>query len=215
MPRYTARARDCIHSIAAQAKVPWEKIWDDPANKHLREQGRTPECLEDGDTVTVPDIELRWHDAAVDQRHRFRVQRRSVEVHVQLLDTKGEPLADRAYEIECEGATIEGTTDGDGMVITAVPARTREARLRVPAQSEDEHERTYELEVGALDPVSTIQGAQARLRNLQIDPGAIDGELGPWTREALRYFQQLHGLDATGELDDATAAKLTEVHDNE
>ena len=53
-------------------------------------------------------------------------------------------------------------------------------------------------------------GAQGRLRNLGYSVGAIDGVLGRRTDEALRAFQLDHGLEVTGELDDATRAKLAE-----
>lgn len=39
---------------------------------------------------------------------------------------------------------------------------------------------------------------QMRLATLGYDPGPIDGKSGPKTREAIRQFQRMHGLMATG-----------------
>jgi peptidoglycan hydrolase-like protein with peptidoglycan-binding domain len=53
-----------------------------------------------------------------------------------------------------------------------------------------------------------IGQAQERLRDLGLDPGPIDGVLGPRTRSALRQYQAQHGLPVTAVLDDATRTAL-------
>lgn len=40
------------------------------------------------------------------------------------------------------------------------------------------------------------------------DPGPIDGRMGPRTRSALKAFQEVSGLKATGRLDDQTIESL-------
>jgi catechol 2,3-dioxygenase-like lactoylglutathione lyase family enzyme len=51
-----------------------------------------------------------------------------------------------------------------------------------------------------------IQRWLSRLGYLQED--GVDGEFGPVTRDALRRFQREAGLRVTGEIDDATVARL-------
>jgi peptidoglycan hydrolase-like protein with peptidoglycan-binding domain len=53
--------------------------------------------------------------------------------------------------------------------------------------------------------VARVQNA---LKQAGHDPGPIDGVMGAQTSAALKAYQKEHGLDATGELDAATAAKL-------
>jgi hypothetical protein len=57
-------------------------------------------------------------------------------------------------------------------------------------------------------PDLRLRNAQMRLLFHGLDPGPIDGELGNLTRAALRSFQTQAGLPATGELDEATLARL-------
>lgn len=59
------------------------------------------------------------------------------------------------------------------------------------------------------------QGDAARIRRVQEalkseghDPGAIDGVMGPKTKEALRAFQKQENLQQTGRLDQETMDKL-------
>lgn len=49
---------------------------------------------------------------------------------------------------------------------------------------------------------------QRRLKQEGVDPGAIDGILGPKTEVALREYQRTHQLPETGKLDEATNRSL-------
>ena len=55
---------------------------------------------------------------------------------------------------------------------------------------------------------SEIESAQTAL-NKQGANLAVDGRLGPKTREAIKTFQAAHGLKATGKLDKATRTALS------
>ncbi|HTV39087.1 MAG TPA: L,D-transpeptidase [Candidatus Sulfotelmatobacter sp.] len=58
-------------------------------------------------------------------------------------------------------------------------------------------------------PVQGVLEAQIALARRAISPGSIDGALGSQTREAISVFQETEDLPVTGDLDDATRAKLT------
>jgi peptidoglycan hydrolase-like protein with peptidoglycan-binding domain len=53
-----------------------------------------------------------------------------------------------------------------------------------------------------------VRAVQARLKAMAGYPGPVDGIWGPGSRLALRNFQQNRGLQATGEMNQATAATL-------
>lgn len=133
----------------------------------------------------------------------------------------------------------QGTTDGDGWLDEPVLPDARRAEVRFEAPAEDnpdddpapfegegddivredepiaeepagQREHVYVFELRHLDPTTEITGAQGRLKNLGYSVGPIDGVLGRRTGEALRAFQHDQGIEVTGELDDATQAKLAE-----
>jgi peptidoglycan hydrolase-like protein with peptidoglycan-binding domain len=53
-----------------------------------------------------------------------------------------------------------------------------------------------------------VERAQKALKEMGHDPGPVDGVMGAQTSAALKAYQSKHGLETTGQLDTATAAKL-------
>lgn len=60
---------------------------------------------------------------------------------------------------------------------------------------------------GSADP-AIVRQAQERLMSEGFDPGAVDGRLGPQTRQGLKDFQQSKGLEPSGQLDPQTIVAL-------
>lgn len=53
-----------------------------------------------------------------------------------------------------------------------------------------------------------VKNAQAMLKGLGFEPGRTDGYFGEQTKQAVKAFQQTHGLPLTGEIDDDTASAI-------
>ena len=107
------------------------------------------------------------------------------------------------------GKSRTGETDFDGFLHEPIPydAVGGELILRTSGGL-----RSLTLRLGYLEPVDTVRGVQSRLNNLGYPCGAEDGVLNEETQEALRHFQRDYGLPATGQEDEATRAKLKDVH---
>lgn len=124
-----------------------------------------------------------------------------------------EPYADKHFEIVAHGERIEGETSVDGEVTADVPAETKVIDLKVWIDLYPEGRvRQWMIAMGDLEDVGSAKGALERLRNLGYHAGAIGEELGPEGVAALKWFQRDHGLEATGEMDSDTKAKLEEIH---
>ena len=63
--------------------------------------------------------------------------------------------------------------------------------------------------------VDDVVAAQVHARSRRVLPGEIDGQAGINLRRAVSAFQQVNGLPATGELDEATWQKLLTSTRNE
>jgi peptidoglycan hydrolase-like protein with peptidoglycan-binding domain len=60
-------------------------------------------------------------------------------------------------------------------------------------------------------PRAYVEEMQKALREQGHDPGELDGVIGPRTVSALKAFQRQHGLEQTGQPDDATLTKFGEI----
>lgn len=207
---------ECLASIAHDAGVPRQRIWDHADNAALREE-RDPYLLRCGDRLTIPEPELEEEDCSTEQRHRFRRPAPPTKLRLRLLEND-EPRAGLDWRLLLdEDILAEGVTDDDGEFETPISPAVKACTLELgdPVDEDDDEApppERYHLQLGALDPASTIRGVQARLQNLGFSPGPIDDLIGPLTRAAIRQFQEAADLEVTGEPDDPTKDGLVEQH---
>lgn len=209
MPVHSVQQGEYLTLIAQHYGIPWKKIWDDAANQELREKRKSPNVLHPGDKLHIPDLQLRHHDAPTEQCHKYRLRVGRNKVRLVVRDELGQPIGDLKYVLHLPGGKQEtGKTASDGLIEADVPENVEQIQVVLP-----EINRTLELHVGGLDPVSNISGVQQRLENLGFDPGPIDGAYGPGTRAALFRFQNARGIKATGLADKDTRRELELAHE--
>jgi len=208
---YTVAPGDCLSAMATRhGFASYKAIYDHPDNADFKKKRPNPNLIHPGDVVVVPDREDKTITIAAGKTHRFQAKRARKTIHVRVQDLHGEAMRHEAYLLEVGGDRLTGETDGDGVINEQVPATAKQAILTVGGLR-------WTLRIGELNPIDDtgdagVSGVQARLRNLGIDPGPVDGELGPETSEAICVFEVLHGLPITGEASGVTLAKLKEIH---
>jgi hypothetical protein len=190
MPDYVVRAGDCMESIAAEFGLDWEKAWGHPQNSELREQRQDPNVLLPGDIVFVPQRELLIVPSATDQLHRFE-RDTSVSKLALVLKEFDLPRANEPYTLTVDGKIVSGATDSNGRLEARITPQARRARLLV---GKPEVQEEYFLELGHIDPIEEKSGVKGRLGNLGF--------------ESIEEFQKKQHLEATGEPDETTLARL-------
>ena len=96
------------------------------------------------------------------------------------------------------------------MVEISLPPSVKRAKLIVSPGTQDEM--TIPIEVGGLNPISSLSGVKQRLRNLGYGLSDIDEEEDIELRDAIRAFQQDQGLEVTGELSDPLRETILSEH---
>jgi uncharacterized Zn-binding protein involved in type VI secretion len=201
------RHGECVSSIAADVGHFWQTIWDHGANAELRRVRGNPNVLRAEDAVFVPDRRPKGEAIATDKHHRFVRRGEPAQIRLRMLEDD-EPRAGTPWVLEVDGRRFEGITDADGQIVIPMTGNARRALLRVgPAGQADE----YELALGTVEPIDTQAGVRTRLENLGF-LRSVGGESEKALQEALRVFQGRSGLPVTGELDEATRARLLEAH---
>jgi hypothetical protein len=203
---HRVREGECVASIAFEHGIHPDTLWEHPDNADLKRARGDPNVLLADDTVVIPDLRIKQVVCATGRRHCFR--RRGVPEILRLcLQRGGRPRRNLEYRLEIDGAVRHGRTDGEGLLEAWIPPNARIGLLTLLDSGE-----VLRLELGGLDPVDHLTGAQARLLNLGLYSGPVDGLDSPALRTAVRTFQARQGLPETGEIDAATRRVLREAH---
>jgi hypothetical protein len=207
---YVVQQGDCLSSIAFENGLLPETIWNDPGNASLKSGRKDQNILFPGDQVHIPDVRIRTESCATDNNHQFLLKSVTEVLRIVLLDSDGKPREGLSYSIRIKGGrTKTGKTDSDGVIEVPIYPNARNGELVVKGKETDEH---YELELGALDPSSTVTGIQSRLNHLGFSCGEVDGDLGPKTMSAIKSFQESQNLSVTGNIDDETRNAIVKQH---
>jgi N-acetylmuramoyl-L-alanine amidase len=87
--QHTARAGECISSIAHDYKVPWERIWNHPSNAALKRKRKDPNVIREGDTVYVPDVKPAQFSVPTGATHRFVIKRPKAKLRLRVVVDPG------------------------------------------------------------------------------------------------------------------------------
>jgi len=199
---YTVSQGDCLSTIAPHFGMTWQEVWNAPENSGLRKARKSPDVLFPGDQVAIPDPKPLTVTVATGRVHEIKIKAANVRLRLHL-QLNGLPLAGKAYRLDVDGQSHQGTTGGDGLVDVAIPIDASSALLECPDVPFKQR-----VMLGRLDPADTVAGAQARLQNLGAVPLDVSGELDELTVAALGAFQASRGLGVTGELDAPTVAAI-------
>ena len=213
---HTVEKGDCMTSIAAKYGFgKFETIYNDGANSQFKQDNPNPDQLKPGSTVVIPDRKEKTFTKATDATHKFKVKVPKAKLKLELKDDEGHALASKKYRLTVGNSIFEETTDGSGKLEKDIPPEARYGTLTVWMDESDPAAQIFQfpLELGALEPESTISGAQQRLLNLGYDCGAVTGVLDDKTKDAIKAFQKANSpLTVNGDLDDPTKNKLKSLY---
>jgi len=217
MPQnHTVQKGDCMTSIAAQYGFnKFETIYNHAANEQFKRDHPNPDVLTPGRVVVIPDRDVTpFTGKSTDQTHKFKLKRPKCMLKLELKDDQDQPLASKEYVLVVGNTTLEGTTDGSGKIEKEIPPNQNTGVVTVYMDRSDAAAPVinFAVELGGLEPHTTITGAQQRLQNLGFDCGGTTGVADARTQEAVRAFQGKNGLTVNGNLDDATKTKLKDLH---
>jgi murein DD-endopeptidase MepM/ murein hydrolase activator NlpD len=197
MKQHPVAAGDCLTSIAAQYGFSVDAIWNLADNASLKDKRKDPNTLVPGDVVVIPDRQEKVVSCATAQTHKFKLSAASALLRLQLFEDE-KPLASQDCELKIGKTSYTGQTNDQGVLELTIPCTAKEGSLTVGTDKE------FELRFGHLQPVTERHGVVSRLHNL-----GFEGDF----EEAVRAFQKRFGLEITGEADQATKDKLSEIHD--
>jgi N-acetylmuramoyl-L-alanine amidase len=211
---HVVRPGECLSSIATSYGYrDWRIVYDHPQNAGFRAKRQNPNIILPNDEIFIPTKAEASRTCATGQTHVFRLTAARTLLRLAPQDATWSLCPGRRFRLEVEGAPpTDGVIPDDGLIEVPIPSDAATGTLTVWIDEAHPDGQSWELRLGALDPVESMTGIQARLNNLGFDCGPVDGDCGPLTRAAVRAFQERHGLTIDGIPGPLTQAKLEEVH---
>ena len=150
-----------LASVAMRYGVAESDIWNHPKNADLKAQRKTGNVLAPCDVLYVPTRKPpRWAALSVGAVNTFVADVPKLKLTVTLTDDDG-PLPNLSYVASGRFGSLEGTSDGAGIVTLPITALDSMVLLELPALG-----KTVHLYVGHLDPIDLVSGLQHRLHHL-------------------------------------------------
>src|SRR5262245_40305670 len=112
---YVVKQGDCMASIASEVGIPWQTIWDHPANRELKSVREDPHVLFPGDRVFIPPRGLKEEARCTGRRHDFCVRNDQCQLKITVLSYE-KPRANEPYHLIVDGVVKTGTLNGEGLL---------------------------------------------------------------------------------------------------
>ena len=208
MPTHVVKQGEHLSRITKQYGFRnFETIWNDPNNAELKSKRANPNVLLPGDELFIPERMVKDVKRPTGKVHTFLINVKPLLLRIAVKDFDNLPVANADCELEVEGTIYKLRTDGDGKIEQAIMPTAETGFLRVP-----DLDLELPLAIGHLDPFDEAPGWEARLANL----GYLYRQVGSVNEESLQLaieeFQCDYSLTKTGQMDEATQAKLKELH---
>lgn len=179
----------------------WRSIYDHPDNASFKKKRPEPDLIYPDDKIAIPEIERKMESCEAGSKHTFKRASETIRLHVKIEDYAGVAISTTDYTLEFWNSKLDGTTSDTGVIDRPIPVGTGQVRITIWEDAEASKPlMKMSLDVGDLNPIEHISGVQARLANLGINCGLIDGVMGPKTSAAVKIFQKQNALKVDGVL---------------
>jgi hypothetical protein len=209
---YKINETDCFASVAEKYGFhDADLLYSADENALLKSKRDNLHVLKKGDSVKIPEKELKDASAATGSKYTYTAKGLITEFELLVEDFDGNALSGKEFTLDIDNVITEGTIEA-GLVKCKVDASAKKGRLTVWLNDEKTNSMIWPLEIGALAPFDENEGIQARLNNLGYYCGKVDGKIGKKTKAVIKLFKSLNGMTADDVVDQATKDKIKSIN---
>jgi N-acetylmuramoyl-L-alanine amidase len=207
-----------LQKIAAQyGFTDYNTIWNDPANRTLKEKRKNPNILAPGDLIVIPETKQKEAGKATGATHNFQVPSGRVKIKIVLIDVNRRPVSNAECVLELGGQSqgnqvFRLTSGGDGSIEQEISIRGPHEGTLLVKDPNLPYQTEMGIRIGHLDPADIRSGQVARLNNLGYNAGSLSSEDEMRFKSAVEEFQCDNSLPVNGICNADTQRKLIEKH---
>jgi type VI secretion system secreted protein VgrG len=207
---YVVRQGDYLQKLAFSHGFDADTVWNDPKNAELKQKRKDSNQLVPGDILHFARPARDSHVLTKGTTNKYEAVVPTTTVRF-VFENEAGPFAFEPYKIEGLGASVEGKTDGAGVLFIKAPIHVREVKVTFPKKR-----LVFPLHIGDMDPIDEPSGVCQRLEHLGYMLAHSDAlseeEAITREKEAIAAFQRAHGMTVTGKLDEATKTAIVQAH---
>ena len=218
--KYIVKEGDTLIGISkAFGFYDYKTIYNDPSNTQFKNKRPDPHIIYTGDEITIPEKGSKTVNIQVGNKAKFKIANQKQILRLRFSDF-GEPIKKEPFSLIIKSDGLEDfiienkKTDDTGMIEELIPTSYINPHGQTVAHVIIKGI-IHRINIGSLDPISTISGIQQRLKNGGYTLNDEKGVFGQDTYYAIRAFQEMNGLEVTGKINDEFRSKLSQYHDND
>ena len=179
-----------LSSIADQyGFTDYTVIWNDANNATLKQQRVNPNVLQAGDSVYIPDKQVKDESGATTQRHVFNLKQSPLTLRLLFVDAYENPVANAPCTLILGSEKLSLTSDGTGKLEKRITPSASAGTVVLGTADTPYQDDQLQISIGELDPIDSLSGQAARLNNLGYFAGAPDTADDAQFKSAVEEFQ--------------------------
>ncbi|KAF7774759.1 hypothetical protein PMAN_a3334 [Pseudoalteromonas marina] len=213
--QHTVAQGETLLRIAKQYGYQTSKaLYNHPSNAEFKALRPDPNLIYPGDKITIPPKKEKFIPLRTNSINSFVVQNEKEYFRLQVSYDDGDDVTGKRVVLSIGSQTIDTVLQSDGLIEVELnnnDALTGTIDLYLN-EGETTPTKSFNVQIGNLDPIDTLSGVQGRCNMLGFDCGTVDGVNGAKTKAGVREFQQAQQLQVDGIAGPVTKSRLVYVY---
>jgi N-acetylmuramoyl-L-alanine amidase len=213
--QHTVAQGETLLRIAKQYGYQTSKaLYNHPSNAEFKALRPDPNLIYPGDKITIPPKKEKFIPLRTNSINSFVVQNEKEYFRLQVSYDDGDDVAGKRVVLNIGSQTIDTVLQSDGLIeieLNNNDALTGTVDLYLN-EGETTPTKSFNVQIGNLDPIETLSGVQGRCNMLGFNCGTVDGVNGAKTKAGVREFQRAQQLQVDGIAGPVTKSRLVYVY---
>jgi len=213
--QHTVAQGETLLRIAKQYGYQTSKaLFNHPSNAEFKALRPDPNLIYPGDKITIPPKKEKFIPLRTNNINSFVVQNEKEYFRLQVSYDDGDDVAGKRVVLNIGSQTIDTVLQSDGLIEVELnnnDTLTGTVDLYLN-EGETTPTKSFNVQIGNLDPIETLSGVQGRCNMLGFNCGTVDGVNGAKTKAGVREFQQAQQLQVDGIAGPVTKSRLVYVY---
>ncbi|MBB1335683.1 MULTISPECIES: PGRP and LysM peptidoglycan-binding domain-containing protein [unclassified Pseudoalteromonas] len=189
-------------------------LYNHPSNAEFKALRPDPNLIFPGDIINIPPKKEKFMPLRANSLNTFVVKNEKEYFRLQIIHEDGDDITGKRIVLNIGSQTIDTVLQSNRLIeieLNNNDALTGSVDLYLN-EGETTPTKSFNVQIGNLDPIDTLSGVQGRCNMLGFNCGKVDGVNGTKTKAGVKEFQQAQQLQVDGIAGPVTKSRLVYVY---